>query len=107
MSTDRAQPQPHSQQAEEERDEMVGTAAPFVVPPVMKAAILMAFGDTVEIVEDLPTPAPGYGEVLIQIVTSGLCHTGALPARNYIYIHMYTFTHFPIHAHRNIHDSKM
>lgn len=40
----------------------------------MRAAMIRHFGQPLTI-EDVPTPVPGIGEVLVKIETSGLCHT--------------------------------
>jgi alcohol dehydrogenase, propanol-preferring len=40
----------------------------------MRAAVVHAF-DKPLVIEEVPTPAPGSGEVLVKIETSGLCHT--------------------------------
>jgi propanol-preferring alcohol dehydrogenase len=40
----------------------------------MKAAVVRAFGQPLS-VEEIPVPAPGPGEVLVKIMTSGVCHT--------------------------------
>ncbi len=40
----------------------------------MKAAVVREFGHPL-VVEDVPTPTPGPGQVLVKIETSGLCHT--------------------------------
>ena len=40
----------------------------------MRAAMVRHFGQPLTI-EDVPTPTPGAGEVLVRIETSGLCHT--------------------------------
>jgi propanol-preferring alcohol dehydrogenase len=40
----------------------------------MKAAVVHEFGAPLRI-EELPTPTPGEGEVLVRIEASGLCHT--------------------------------
>jgi propanol-preferring alcohol dehydrogenase len=40
----------------------------------MRAAVVRQFGQPLTI-EDVPTPTPGTGEVLVRIETSGLCHT--------------------------------
>src|SRR5215207_3485732 len=40
----------------------------------MKAAVVHDFGAPLEL-EDVPTPEPGDGEVLVKIEASGLCHT--------------------------------
>ncbi|HUY08321.1 MAG TPA: alcohol dehydrogenase AdhP [Candidatus Dormibacteraeota bacterium] len=40
----------------------------------MKAAVVHEFHTPLQM-EDVPTPVPGYGQVLVKIETSGLCHT--------------------------------
>jgi propanol-preferring alcohol dehydrogenase len=40
----------------------------------MRAAVVNTFNEPLRI-EDLPTPEPGHGEVVVQVETSGLCHT--------------------------------
>jgi propanol-preferring alcohol dehydrogenase len=40
----------------------------------MKAAVVREFGKPLRI-EEIPIPTPGPGEVLIKLVTSGVCHT--------------------------------
>jgi alcohol dehydrogenase, propanol-preferring len=40
----------------------------------MKAAVVHEFGHPLQI-EELPTPEPGPGQVLVRVETSGLCHT--------------------------------
>jgi propanol-preferring alcohol dehydrogenase len=40
----------------------------------MKAAVVRQFNEPLRI-EDLPIPEPGHGEVVVQVETSGLCHT--------------------------------
>nr|AIK19765.1 alcohol dehydrogenase [Crypthecodinium cohnii]AIK19769.1 alcohol dehydrogenase [Crypthecodinium cohnii]AIK19771.1 alcohol dehydrogenase [Crypthecodinium cohnii] len=40
----------------------------------MKAAIVEEFGKPI-VVKDIPVPQPGYGEVLIKVIASGVCHT--------------------------------
>jgi propanol-preferring alcohol dehydrogenase len=40
----------------------------------MKAAVVRAFGQPLEIA-DMPVPTPGPGEVLVNIMASGVCHT--------------------------------
>jgi propanol-preferring alcohol dehydrogenase len=44
------------------------------MPESMKAAVVRAFGAPLTI-EDVPVPAPGPGEVLVQIHACGVCHT--------------------------------
>ena len=40
----------------------------------MKAAVARAFAQPLEI-DDVPTPTPGHGEVLIRVAASGVCHS--------------------------------
>jgi propanol-preferring alcohol dehydrogenase len=40
----------------------------------MRAAMVREFGQALTI-EEVPTPTPGAGEVLVRVETSGLCHT--------------------------------
>lgn len=40
----------------------------------MRAAVVRAFGKPLDI-EEIPVPEPGPGEVLVKIMTSGVCHT--------------------------------
>ena len=40
----------------------------------MKAAVVRKFGAPLTI-DELPVPTPGYGEVLVKIVATGVCHT--------------------------------
>jgi len=40
----------------------------------MKAAVVRAFGKPL-MIEEVPIPTPGRGEVLVKIVASGVCHT--------------------------------
>ena len=40
----------------------------------MKAAVVHGFGEPLKI-EEVPTPEPGEGEIVVKIETSGLCHT--------------------------------
>jgi alcohol dehydrogenase, propanol-preferring len=40
----------------------------------MKAAVVHEFGDPL-VVEDVPKPAPGVGQVVVKVEASGLCHT--------------------------------
>jgi len=44
------------------------------VPRTMKAAVVEEFGKPI-VVKDLPVPEPGYGQVLIKVIASGVCHT--------------------------------
>jgi propanol-preferring alcohol dehydrogenase len=41
---------------------------------MMKAAVVRAFGKPLSI-EELPVPEPGPGEVLVKIMSTGVCHT--------------------------------
>ena len=40
----------------------------------MKAAVVRAFGQPL-VIEDVPIPVPGPGQVVVKVETSGLCHT--------------------------------
>jgi len=40
----------------------------------MKAAVVRNLGQPLSI-EELPTPTPGLGQVLVKVVASGVCHT--------------------------------
>ncbi len=40
----------------------------------MKAAVVRSFTEPLAI-EDVAIPVPGYGQVVVKIETSGLCHT--------------------------------
>jgi propanol-preferring alcohol dehydrogenase len=44
------------------------------IPKQMKAAVVKSHGQPLE-VSKVPVPEPGYGEVLIKLATSGVCHT--------------------------------
>lgn len=46
----------------------------------MKAAVVTSFTEPLEI-QDIPIPVPGAGQVLVQLETSGLCHTDIHAAR--------------------------
>ncbi|RAO77583.1 alcohol dehydrogenase AdhP [Dyella jiangningensis] len=45
-----------------------------MAPKTMKAAVAHRFGEPLRI-EEVPVPTPGRGEVLVKIVSSGVCHT--------------------------------
>jgi propanol-preferring alcohol dehydrogenase len=47
---------------------------------IMKAAVVREFGQPLRF-EEVPVPDPGAGEVLIKMVTSGVCHTDLHAAR--------------------------
>ena len=40
----------------------------------MKAAVVQDFAKPL-VIEEVPTPVPGYGQVLVKVEASGLCHT--------------------------------
>jgi propanol-preferring alcohol dehydrogenase len=40
----------------------------------MKAAVVRQFSEPL-CIEDVPIPEPGHGQVVVQVETSGLCHT--------------------------------
>jgi len=44
------------------------------VPKTMKAAVVVEFGKPL-VIKNVPVPEPGYGQVLIKVITSGVCHT--------------------------------
>jgi len=46
----------------------------LMTPKTMKAAVVRKFGDPLTI-DELPVPTPGYGEVLVKIAATGVCHT--------------------------------
>jgi alcohol dehydrogenase, propanol-preferring len=50
------------------------------VPKTMRAAVVRELGAPLTI-EEMPVPKPGYGQVLVQIVASGVCHTDLHAAR--------------------------
>ncbi|WP_224248748.1 zinc-dependent alcohol dehydrogenase [Hyalangium gracile] len=41
---------------------------------MMKAAVVRSFGQPLSL-EEVPTPTPGPGQVLVKVVASGVCHT--------------------------------
>ncbi|HEY6406959.1 MAG TPA: alcohol dehydrogenase AdhP [Ktedonobacteraceae bacterium] len=41
---------------------------------MMKAAVVHTFGQPL-VIEDVPVPTPGPGEVLVRVIASGVCHT--------------------------------
>ncbi|MFA6059062.1 MAG: alcohol dehydrogenase AdhP [Taibaiella sp.] len=45
-----------------------------MIPKTMKAAVLHAFGTPLQI-EEVPVKEPGENQVLVKIITSGVCHT--------------------------------
>ena len=40
----------------------------------MKAAVVHAFDSPLRL-EEVPVPEPDYGQVVVKVETSGLCHT--------------------------------
>jgi alcohol dehydrogenase, propanol-preferring len=44
------------------------------LPKLMKAAVVEEFGKPL-VIKEVPVPEPGYGEVLVKVITSGVCHT--------------------------------
>lgn len=45
-----------------------------MIPKTMKAAVLHAFGGPLQI-EEVPVKEPGENQVLVKVITSGVCHT--------------------------------
>jgi propanol-preferring alcohol dehydrogenase len=41
---------------------------------MMKAAVVHAFGEPL-VLQDVPVPVPGYGELLVKVSACGVCHT--------------------------------
>ena len=52
----------------------VQESAATAVPGTMTAAVVTAFGQPLE-VKDLPVPEPGPGQVLVKLISTGVCHT--------------------------------
>jgi alcohol dehydrogenase, propanol-preferring len=46
----------------------------MAIPKKMKAAVVEKFGEPLAI-QELPVPAPGPGQALVEIMASGVCHT--------------------------------
>src|ERR1700757_4929549 len=46
----------------------------MAIPKTMKAAVVEKFGVPLE-VREVPVPQPGPGQVLVQVVATGVCHT--------------------------------
>ena len=46
----------------------------MAIPKTMKAAVVERFGEPLA-VQEVPVPTPGPGQVLVEIVASGVCHT--------------------------------
>jgi propanol-preferring alcohol dehydrogenase len=45
-----------------------------MIPTTMKAAVLHAFGESLQI-EQVPVKMPGENQVLVKVITCGVCHT--------------------------------
>jgi alcohol dehydrogenase, propanol-preferring len=41
---------------------------------MMKAAVVRQFGKPL-VIEDVPVPVPGPGEILVKVMACGVCHT--------------------------------
>ncbi|MEY9933834.1 D-arabinose 1-dehydrogenase-like Zn-dependent alcohol dehydrogenase [Catenulispora sp. GP43] len=50
------------------------------ITTMMRAAVVPKLGDRL-VISELPVPEPGPGQVLIRMLTSGLCHTDIHAAR--------------------------
>ena len=50
------------------------TTTPDTTTDTMRAAVVTEFGAPLQISE-LELPTPGYGEALVKLETSGVCHT--------------------------------
>lgn len=46
----------------------------MAIPATMKAAVAEVLGQPL-VLKEVPVPDPGYGEVLVKLITSGVCHT--------------------------------
>ncbi|CAH1674055.1 Alcohol dehydrogenase [Hyphomicrobiales bacterium] len=44
------------------------------IPKTMKAAVVREFGKAL-VIEEVPVPVPGRGEVLVKVLACGVCHT--------------------------------
>ncbi|WP_343617428.1 zinc-dependent alcohol dehydrogenase [Novosphingobium sp.] len=44
------------------------------MPQMMKAAVVHRFGEPL-VIEDVPVPVPGSGELLVKVAACGVCHT--------------------------------
>lgn len=51
-----------------------------MTPTLMKAAVVREFGKPL-VIEDIPVPEPGPHEVLVKLVSTGVCHTDLHAAR--------------------------
>jgi propanol-preferring alcohol dehydrogenase len=45
-----------------------------MIPKMMKAAVVHEFGQPL-VIEDVPVPTPGDNQVLVKVITCGVCHT--------------------------------
>jgi alcohol dehydrogenase, propanol-preferring len=48
--------------------------AAYAVPATMRAAVVEEFGKPL-VVKEVPVPEPGFGQILIKVIASGVCHT--------------------------------
>ncbi|CAE8707302.1 unnamed protein product [Polarella glacialis] len=46
----------------------------MAIPATMKAIVVEEFGKPM-VLKNVPVPSPGYGQVLVKVITSGVCHT--------------------------------
>lgn len=46
----------------------------MAIPKTMNAAVVEEFGKPL-VVKEVPVPTPGPGQVLVEIIASGVCHT--------------------------------
>ena len=44
------------------------------MPPTMKAAVVREFGKPL-VIEEVPVPQPGAGQIVVKIAATGVCHT--------------------------------
>ena len=44
------------------------------MPPTMKAAVVREFRKPL-VIEEVPVPQPGAGQVVVKIAATGVCHT--------------------------------
>src|SRR5580698_10484279 len=45
-----------------------------MIAKTMKAAVVRGFGEKL-VIEDVPVPVPGPGEMLVKVMACGVCHT--------------------------------
>jgi len=46
----------------------------MAIPRTMKAAVVKKSGEPL-VVQEVPVPSPGPGQVLVEIIAGGVCHT--------------------------------